>query len=149
MWKVFAITFMFIAAFFSVKAQTAVADSAFSRAQERNKMVLLIFSGSDWCKQCMRFEKKILADPVFDHFADSNLIVLQADFPQGKKLPPQTLKHNEDLAERYNPSGSFPLFVLLRPDQTVLAYLNYSNEDSHEFIRMINHYLPLQSSPNE
>ncbi len=141
--RVFAITFIFIAAFHCVKAQqTIVADSAFTLAREKNKMVLLIFSGSDWCKQCMLFEKKILNDPAFGQFANNNLVLVQADFPQSKKLSPQTVKQNETLAQRYNPSGSFPLIVLLHPDQKVLAYLNYSNEDSQDFISMINQYLP-------
>jgi thioredoxin-related protein len=148
--KVFAVTFIFIVAFHFVKAQqTIVADSAFTLAQKKNKMVLLIFSGSDWCKQCMRFEKMILSDPEFGHFADSNLVLVQADFPQTRKLPPQIVKQNEKLAERYNPSGSFPFIVLLRPDRKILAYLNYGNENSAEFIRMIDHYLPLQLSPDE
>ena len=126
-----------------VKAQqTIVADSAFTLAREKHKMILLIFSGSDWCKECMRFEKKILRDPVFDRFADSNLIVVQADFPQSKKLAPQIIKQNENLAERYNPSGLFPLILLLRPDQQIAANLNYSNQESHDFIAMINRYLP-------
>ncbi|HYV93329.1 MAG TPA: thioredoxin family protein [Chitinophagales bacterium] len=141
--KTIAVVFVFIISFHFVKAQQSVnVDSAFAFAQQKNKMVLLIFSGSDWCRQCMRFEKKILSDSTFDQFADDNLVLLQADFPQSKKLPPQTVKQNEILAEKYNPAGSFPLIVLLRPDQKVLAYLNYSNEDSGDFIRIINRYLP-------
>jgi len=141
--KAIVVLFIFITSFHFVKAQQAInVDSAFAFAQQKNKMVLLIFSGSDWCKQCMRFEKKILSDSAFDQFADDNLVVVQADFPQSKKLPPQTAEQNEKLAEKYNHSGSFPLIVLLRPDQKVVAYLDYSNEDSDDFIKMINRYLP-------
>lgn len=120
---------------------TENADSAFAFAKERNKAVLLVFSGSDWCVPCMRFEKKILKDPLFLHFSDSTLILLNADFPQSKKLPPQIVKQDEALAEKYNPSGSFPLIVLLRSDKRVLAYLKYQNENAQEFISAINQYL--------
>ena len=126
----------------STQAQfTENADSAFAFAKERNKAVLLVFSGSDWCVPCMRFEKKILKDPLFIRFSDSSLILVNADFPQSKKQPPQIVKQDEALAEKYNPSGSFPLIVLLRSDQRVLAYLKYQNESPQDFISAINRYL--------
>jgi thiamine biosynthesis lipoprotein len=122
--------------------QTENSDVIFTLAKQKNKNVLLVFSGSDWCAQCIRFEKKVLSDPSFIQFADSNLILVTADFPQSKKLSEVTMKQNEELASKYNPSGLFPLIVLLRPNQEVAAYLDYHNEASGEFIEMINHYLP-------
>ena len=142
MCRIIIVTLFFVFTFICVQAQfTENADSAFAFAKERNKAVLLVFSGSDWCVPCMRFEKKILKDPVFLRFSESSLILVNADFPQSKKLPPQIVKQDEDLAEKYNPSGSFPLIVLLRSDQRVLAYLKYQNESAQDFISAINQYL--------
>jgi len=139
--KFLAIAVFFLMAFhFANGQQSENADSLFALAQSQNKNILLIFSGSDWCAQCIRFEKKVLDDPAFTQFADSNLILITADFPQGKKQSSEIKKQNEELAERYNPSGKFPLILMLRPDGSVLRELNYQNESASEFISMINRF---------
>ncbi|MFI5135604.1 MAG: thioredoxin family protein [Chitinophagales bacterium] len=141
--KILAFIFIFSCAINFLQAQQrSVIDSAFSIAAEKNKNVLLIFSGSDWCAQCIRFEKKFLNDPGFIQFVDSNLVLITADFPQAKKQSSEIKKQNEELAERYNPSGKFPLILLLSPNRSVLGELDYRNENPAEFIAMINRYSP-------
>lgn len=118
------------------------ADSAFALAGRENKNVLLVFTGPDWCAPCIRFEKKVLEDTAFIGYAEDHLVLMKADFPQTRKQMPQVVEENERLAEKYNPSGSFPLIVLLKPDREVVAYLDYRNEDVNEYISMISRYLP-------
>ena len=136
----FAILFIFIACVSTHAQFAADANSAFELAQETGKSVMLVFSGSDWCAPCIHFEKKILNDREFVSFIDTSLIVLVADFPQAKKLSGEKIEQNERLAEKYNPTGKFPLIVLLRPDETVMAYVKYGNEDSDDFIKLIKKY---------
>lgn len=103
--------------------------------------VLLIFSGSDWCQPCIRFEKQVLTDSAFQNFATTQMTVLKADFPQRKKLPDAQRRENERLAERYNPEGKFPYIVLLRPDGTVQAVLSADAENGAAFISQIKNQL--------
>src|SRR5215217_500909 len=118
--KAFTATFILLFVFQLVNAQQTVsANVSFALAKEKNRKILLVFTGSDWCVPCMRFEKKVLNDSIFIHFADSNLVLMNADFPQSKKLSEQTEEENDKLADKFNPSGSFPLIILLLPDQEV------------------------------
>jgi thiol-disulfide isomerase/thioredoxin len=103
--------------------------------------VLLVFSGSDWCAPCIRFERTILSDPAFQSFADENLTIVKADFPQRKKLSDDQKKHNEALAEQYNPKGLFPHIVLLSGDHSVMATLTYSSQTPSQFISEIQAYI--------
>jgi len=84
-------------------------------AKTNNKQLVLIFSGSDWCKPCIQLKSNILEDPAFVAYADENLVLVEVDFPYKKKnrLSKEQQQHNNQLAERYNPSGSFPMVVLL------------------------------------
>ena len=107
---------------------------AFQIATNEHKPVLLVFSGSDWCLPCIRFEKKILSDSAFLNFARRNLVVLVADFPQRKKISAEMTKQNEALAEKYNPAGEFPKIVLLKPDETVLTSITYTNQSAKDFV---------------
>jgi len=84
-------------------------------ASEKHQLILLNFSGSDWCGPCMRMRKEIFENPGFVAMADSSLVLVNADFPRRKKnqLSRSTVKLNEALADKYNPEGKFPFTLLL------------------------------------
>jgi FAD:protein FMN transferase len=109
----------------------------FLLARSQRKPILLVFSGSDWCQPCIRFNKTVLNDSTFARFARKQLLVVNADFPQRKKLPDSVIKINESLAARYNPDGSFPRIVLLRPDETVITTIAYNNQKPSLFIEQL------------
>lgn len=91
-------------------------------ASEKHELILLNFSGSDWCGPCMRLKKEIFESDVFSKFADSSLVLVNADFPRNKKnqLDKETTKQNDALADKYNPDGKFPYTVLLDPQGNIL-----------------------------
>jgi len=106
-----------------------------------NKTKFIIFSGSDWCKGCIQFKKKVLDDPSFEAFAKENLDVVVADFPQRIKLSKNIVVQNEALAEKYNPKGVFPNLVLLSPDGSRFDVIEYSNQSPQEFVKEIKNHL--------
>ena len=105
------------------------------------KTRFIIFSGSDWCKGCIQFRKKVLNDPSFASFAKENLELVIADFPQRAKLPRDVVRQNEALAEKYNPKGIFPNLVLLSPDSAHVEVIQYSNQTPQEFIQELKEHL--------
>jgi thiol-disulfide isomerase/thioredoxin len=112
-------------------------DQAFSAAMESNKTVLLYFSGSDWCLPCQRFNKTIKSDSLFKKYADGNLILIEADFPQKTKLSRQQVLWNEKLAEEFNPNGIFPYLLLVHADKSIITSLEYLHYDPKNFIEEI------------
>ena len=106
-----------------------------------NKTKFIIFSGSDWCKGCIQFKKKVLDDPSFEAFAKENLDVVVADFPQRIKLPKDVIRQNEVLADKYNPKGVFPNLVLLSQDGSRFDVIEYSNQSPEEFVKEIKNHL--------
>ncbi len=128
----------FLLFWFSSEAQLYQdADSAFRRAAKEKKALLLYFSGSDWCTNCRRFEKNILADTAFQAFASENLVIMQADFPRKKSLSESLVKQNEKLAELYDPLGYFPAFVLFSSDRSISANIEYGNQHATEMISLL------------
>lgn len=119
---------------FAPKWQTDF-DQAKLKAKEEHKYILLSFSGSDWCIPCIRLHKEIFDSKPFEDFAESNLELVNADFPRLKKnqLSKDQQKLNEKLADQYNPQGNFPLTLLLTEDGKVMkswdGYPNVSPED--------------------
>lgn len=97
-------------------------DDAKIEARQTNHLILLNFSGSDWCAPCVRMKREIFESQAFTTYAGDNLVLLNADFPRSKKnkLSDKQTKQNEKLAEKYNPEGQFPLTVLLDSTGRVL-----------------------------
>src|SRR6201991_5066914 len=91
-------------------------------AQKEHRYILLNFSGSDWCGPCILLRKQIFDDPAFVAFADTALVLVNADFPRMKKnqLSKGQQQQNDQLADKYNSSGKFPLTVLLNPEGRAL-----------------------------
>jgi thioredoxin-related protein len=111
-------------------------DTARQKAREENKLILLNFSGSDWCGPCIRMKKEIFDDPGFIKFAESGLVLVNADFPRLRKnrLPAVQEKKNDGLAEKYNPQGHFPFTLLLDAAGNVLhKWDGYPNKSAEEF----------------
>jgi thioredoxin-related protein len=115
-------------------------EQAKQQAKEKNHMILLSFSGSDWCGPCIMMKREVFDNQAFLDFANSNLVLVKADFPRRKKnlLDPKQKAHNEKLAEQYNPNGKFPLTVLLDGNGKVVhTWEGYSNMTVDTFIKEI------------
>jgi thioredoxin-related protein len=91
-------------------------------AKDGHKLILLEFSGSDWCIPCIKMEREVFQKDSFVHYAAENLVVVHADFPRLKKnqLSKSRQLTNEKLAEQFNKKGAFPMTVLLNEDGKVL-----------------------------
>lgn len=112
-------------------------DQAKQQAKEKNRMILLSFSGSDWCAPCIQMKKEVFDSTPFQNFASENLVLVKADFPRHKKnhLDEKQKAHNEKLAEQYNKGGKFPLTILLDSNGNVIKeWDGYSNMTPESFI---------------
>ncbi len=70
--------------------------------RKTHKMILVNFSGSDWCAPCIRLRKEILETAVFEKYAAEYLVLVRADFPRQEKnrLDKDQVKRNESLENR-------------------------------------------------
>ena len=86
-------------------------DEAVSLAQNEDKNIIIIFSGSDWCAPCIKLEKNIWQSEVFKNESEKEWVLVKANFPRKKanELPKEQTEHNRKLAEKYNVEGSFPI----------------------------------------
>ena len=112
----------------SVRAESPWSTD-YKKAQEEaktsHKLVLLNFTGSDWCGYCIQLDRAILSQPQFKDYATKNLVLVELDFPRRKAQPAETRKQNQELAERYQIEG-FPTLVVLNGDgKTVWRYEGY------------------------
>ena len=87
-------------------------EAAKKVAAQEKKLLLLDFTGSDWCSWCIKMKKETLDQAAFKDYAKTNLVLVEVDFPQRKKLPAAIAKQNDGLQGKYKVDG-FPCYVLL------------------------------------
>jgi thioredoxin-related protein len=87
-------------------------DAAMAQAAAEHKMVLLDFTGSDWCGPCMQLHSDVFARPEFESYAQSNLVFLTVDFPSKYQFSPETAATNDWLAKKFD-VNAFPTLIAL------------------------------------
>lgn len=111
--------FLFAAFFFTTAITPSTWLNNLNKAEQiaktEHKLILLNFSGSDWCIPCMKLSADIFNSDVFTQYANNNLVLVNADFPRKNKdqLSKEQQQENDDLAAKYNPDGRFPFTILL------------------------------------
>ena len=140
--KKIALTLLACCAFLQVRADepqwlTSV-PQAVAQAQKDNKMVLLDFTGSDWCTWCIKFKKEALDTQDFQDYAAKNLVLVELDFPHKKAQTAAEKEANKALAAKYNVDG-FPTFIVLdKNGKEIGRQVGYKPGGSKAFIDKIN-----------
>ena len=101
---------------------------------EEEKEILLVFSGSDWCTFCIRFNDLILENEKSGKAIGDKYIIHVADFPKRKKLSKIKISENEWRAESYNPKGTFPKIVIIDPISQDYKTIIYHPGKEEQFV---------------
>lgn len=112
-------------------------DKALEIAKKDKKIVLINFTGSDWCGWCIKFKNEVLTKDEFLSYADKNLVLVELDFPAKKQLPADLKKKNNELKEKYKVNG-FPTFVVLNADgKEIGRQVGYTEGGPGPFIKKL------------
>ena len=115
-------------------------ETDFKKAQEQaktgNKLLLVDFTGSDWCGWCMKLDREVFSRPEFKDYATKNLVLLEVDFPRAKVQPDAVKKQNQELANEYQIQG-FPTIVVLDGEGHKVGELGYMEGGASAFIAQL------------
>ena len=90
--------------------------AACAEASMSGKMVLAVFSGSDWCHWCKVLAKNYLSKPEFVEEAKKDFVLVFIDSPQDKSILSEVAKRDNDrLVKEYKIRG-FPTVKILKAD---------------------------------
>ncbi len=109
----------------------------YKKAQEQaktdKKLLLVDFTGSDWCGWCIKLHREVFSKPEFQEYASKNLVLLEIDFPRAKTQVDSLKKQNEGLATQYQIQG-FPTIVVLNGEGRKVGELGYMEGGPTAFI---------------
>lgn len=128
--------------------QVNAADSAWltdlpaaqAQAKAENKIVLMDFTGSDWCPWCIKFRKEVLDTDEFQAYAAKNVVQVELDYPNKKKQSAELKKANADLKDKYNIDGFPTLVVLDQSGKEIGRQVGYLDGGPKAFIAELEKY---------
>lgn len=89
--------------------------AAQKKAKDEKKLILLDFTGSDWCPPCMKLKKDVLSTKEFLDYTKTNFVLVEVDFPRRKQLPADQQQANQALSQKYN-IEAFPTIIVVKSD---------------------------------
>ena len=89
-------------------------EAAAQRAEREGKLLLVEFTGSDWCGACMQMHRSVLDKPEFADGIRPGFIPVCLDYPRKTEQAAELKKQNNELARRYAIQG-FPTLLVLTP----------------------------------
>lgn len=112
-------------------------EKSLAKGKTESKMVLLDFTGSDWCGWCIKLDKEVFSQKAFKDYAKDNLVLVELDFPQSKSQTKKLKEQNEKLSKEYNVQG-YPTIIVLDSEGKKLGQLGYLEGGPDAFIAELN-----------
>lgn len=110
--------------------------AAMQKAAKENKLVLIDFTGSDWCSACVQLRRNVLDNPDFRAYADERFVLMEVDLPQRKSFDPVLRAKNEAIAARYE-VAAYPTIMVLNPQGGVLGGFQEGDKTVKEAIAVL------------
>ncbi|MGB8166839.1 MAG: thioredoxin family protein [Chthoniobacteraceae bacterium] len=99
-------------------------EKGLAQAKAEKKLLVLDFTGSDWCGWCIRLDKEVFSKKEFKDYAKDNLVLVEVDFPQAKQQSKKLKAQNEKLQGEFGIKG-YPTIVVLNGEGKKVGELGY------------------------
>jgi thioredoxin-related protein len=118
---------------FAELAWTTDVPKAIEKAKSENKLVMMDFTGSDWCGWCIKLNKEVFSTSEFAEYAKKNLVPVEIDFPTKKVQSAELKKANQALQKQYGIQG-YPTIIVLNGAGKKVGELGYMAGGPKNFI---------------
>ena len=122
-------------------APTASAQDDFEAAQKQaereDKLLLVDFSGSDWCGWCKKLDNEVFAKPEFLKGVKKDFVLVMIDSPRDKSLlSEKAAKQNPELQRKYRISG-YPTVLIMDAAGEVLDKTGYRDGGAKAYVKYL------------
>ena len=120
-------------------------EAAKAKAKAEQKLLLVDFTGSDWCGWCIKLKDEVFDKQAFEKEAPKAFVLVELDFPHNKELSEKLKKQNEQLAKQYKIEG-FPSILLLDAAGEVVARTGYRPNGPEAYLKHLDQFVTIHKS---
>lgn len=99
-------------------------EEAVQVATSEDKQILVQFTGSDWCKWCIKLNNEVFYQDDFEAYAKENMVLVKLDFPRSVPQSDAVKEYNRSIATKYGVRG-FPTILLMDKEGNVVLQTGY------------------------
>ncbi len=92
-------------------------------AENENKQILIILTGSEWCAPCKKMDTRVIDNPDFQEYAEQNLILFMIDLPGGGLVIDSKVYQDYEKFKNKYQSSALPSLILTEEDGTKIKTL--------------------------
>jgi len=109
-----------------------------AKKQAKGKMILVEFTGSDWCPPCKALKKNVFNTDKFKAYAKENLVLVELDFPRDKsKLSKEQIAYNKAQATKFGIRGYPTVFLLDASGKEIMKKVGFGRTSVESYIKML------------
>ncbi len=121
-------------------------DAAKKQAAEEGKLLLVNFSGSDWCGWCIRLDNEVFSKKEFLDGAKDKFVLVFIDSPRDKnRLSEKGRARNKKLVDEYGVRG-FPTVMILDEAGKPIAQTGYVRGGAKKYLQHLDELLEEQKT---
>ena len=91
-------------------------SKAVERAEKENKVIMLFFTGSDWCGWCIRLQNEVFKQADFKSWAQEKVVLVELDFPRNTPQSEDIKNQNVTLSQMFEVKG-YPTVWFVKPSK--------------------------------
>lgn len=146
-----AFAYAFAASAAPVKSADSI-DAALALAKEDNAVVMMNFTGTDWCTACIHLKENVLSTPAFAEAYGGRIVMTAVDFPRlpelRAKISKAEARRREELLNSYQIKG-LPTAVLLDAAGLPFAMITGSRPTPAEYMKVIDEAFKVRKARDE
>ena len=105
-------------------------SQAIKQSKVSGKPIFAFFTGKEWCSWCKKLERQVLSQDSFINYAKENLVLLELDFPRGRRNLPQK---QIELARKFHIKG-YPTVILMDSSTNKIAKTGYEAMSPEQYV---------------
>ena len=114
-------------------------EAAKAQAKSEGKLLLVDFSGSDWCGWCKRLDKEVFSMPEFLEGVKNDFVLVMIDSPSDKSLLSEKAKEqNPKVKKTYDKFVSgYPTVLIMDADGEVVEKTGYRDGGPEPYVKFL------------
>lgn len=97
-------------------------DQAVSEAKKNDRDILIVLTGSEWCKPCIKMKNNVFAEKEFIDFANEKFIIFELNVIMPMDMNSENYKEYRYFTEKYQ-TNALPTLILLDNQENVKLQL--------------------------
>jgi thioredoxin-related protein len=117
--------------------------AAKAKAKAEKKLLLVDFTGSDWCGWCKKLVAEVFSKDEFKKEAPKKFVLVELDYPTPAKKEKQSAelqKQNEELQKRYRVQG-YPSILVMDAEGSVIAKTGYQEGGPENYVKHLDKFI--------